>query len=187
MNVLSVILNKAASDLKVKYHHRCSSSKLTHVCFADDLLIFIDGSLSLVQNVLQVLTEFELRSGLAELDTIKASTGMHQGSLHVCYLGIPMCTKKLSLQNCEVLLHQIKGKFSSWSVRSLSFAGRLLLIKTVFAGINNFWCFTFLLPKECIKRMNSLCGMFLWNGNIEGSHTAQVSWEVVTKTKEQGA
>lgn len=203
MNVLSVILNKAASDLKVKYHHRCSSSKLTHVCFADDLLIFIDGSLSLVQNVLQVLKEFELRSGLAvsvqkssffasgltqqELDTIKASTGMHQGSLHVCYLGIPMCTKKLSLQNCEVLLHQIKGKFSSWSVRSLSFAGRLLLIKTVFAGINNFWCFTFLLPKECIKRMNSLCGMFLWNGNIEGSHTAQVSWEVVTKTKEQGA
>lgn len=122
MNVLSVILNKAASDLKVKYHHRCSSSKLTHVCFADDLLIFIDGSLSLVQNVLQVLKEFELPSGLAvsvqkssffasgltqqELDTIKASTGMHQGSLHVCYLGIPMCTKKLSLQNCEVLLEK---------------------------------------------------------------------------------
>lgn len=65
MNVLSVILNKAASDLKVKYHHKFSSSKLTHLCCADDLLIFIDGSLSSVQNVLQVLKEFELRSGLA--------------------------------------------------------------------------------------------------------------------------
>ena len=202
MNVLSIMLNKAAAELKIKYHHRCSSSKLTHLCFADDLLIFIDGSLSSLQNVLQVLKEFELRSGLAvsvqkssffasgltqqELDTIKASTGMQQGSLPVRYLGVPLCTKKLSTHNCEVLLHQIKGKFNSWSVRSLSFAGRLLLIKTVIAGINNFWCSTFLLPKECIKKINSLCGLFLWKGNIEGSHSARVSWDVVTKTKEEG-
>lgn len=64
MNVLSLMLNKAAAEAKIKYHHKCYSSKLTHLCFADDLLIFIDGSLSSVQNVLQVLKEFELRSGL---------------------------------------------------------------------------------------------------------------------------
>lgn len=63
MNVLSIMLNKAAQDLKINYHSKCSSSKLTHLCFADDLLIFIDGSLASVQNVLQILREFELRSG----------------------------------------------------------------------------------------------------------------------------
>ncbi|KAL0650270.1 hypothetical protein Bca4012_092961 [Brassica carinata] len=55
MNVLSIMLNKAAQDLKINYHSKCSSSKLTHLCFADDLLIFIDGSLASVQNVLQIL------------------------------------------------------------------------------------------------------------------------------------
>ncbi|KAF3501920.1 hypothetical protein F2Q69_00045745 [Brassica cretica] len=38
---------------------------MTHLSFADDLLIFIDGSLHSVQQVLQVLKEFEKRSGLA--------------------------------------------------------------------------------------------------------------------------
>lgn len=65
MNVLSIMLNKAAAELKIKYHLKCSSSNLTHLCFADDLLIFMDGSLDSVQNVLQVLKEFELQSGLA--------------------------------------------------------------------------------------------------------------------------
>lgn len=202
MNVLSVMLHKAAAGLKINYHPKCASSKLIHLCFADDLLIFIDGSLSSVQNVLQILKEFELRSGLAvsvqkssffasgltqqELDTIKVSTGMPNASLPVRYLGVPLCTKKLSIANCEVLLQQVKGRLTSWSATSLSFAGRLLLIKTVIAGINNFWCSTFILPKECIRRINSMCGAFLWNEKVEGYSTARVSWEVVTKPKSNG-
>lgn len=100
-----------------------------------------------------------------ERDLIQFTTGMPQGSLPVRHLGVPLCTKKLSLHNCEVLIQQIKSKFNSWSVRALSFAGRLQLIKTVIAGITNFWCSSFVLPKACIKRINSLCGVFLeiWN------------------------
>lgn len=99
MNFLSLMLNRAAQEMKFKYHLNCQSSKLTHLCFADDLLIFIDGSLSSVQAVLQVLREFEQRSGLAvslqkssfftlgltssETDLIQVSTGMPMGSLPV--------------------------------------------------------------------------------------------------------
>lgn len=57
MNCLSMMLNQAAQNEKIKYHNRCDRMKLTHLSFADDLLIFIDGSLSSVQNVLQVLKE----------------------------------------------------------------------------------------------------------------------------------
>lgn len=60
------------------------------------------------------------------------------------------------------------------------------MIKTVIAGINTFWCSTFILPKACVKRINSLCGVFLWKGNIEDHHTARVSWSVVTKPKKEG-
>lgn len=202
MNSLSLMLNQAAQEMRLNYHLNCQGSKLTHLCFADDLLIFIDGSMDSVQAVLQVLREFELRSGLAvsvqkssffasglsqrETDLIQFTTGMPMGSLPVRYLGVPLCTKKLSLLNCEVLLQQIKSRLSSWSAKALSFAGRLLLIKTVITGITTFWCSTFILPQACVKRINSLCGVFLWQGDIDKHHNARVSWEVVTKPKREG-
>lgn len=65
MNCLSHMLNSAAAQARLRYHKNCEKIKLTHLCFADDLLIFIDGSEESVQCVLQVLKEFEERSGLA--------------------------------------------------------------------------------------------------------------------------
>ncbi|XP_013630775.1 PREDICTED: uncharacterized protein LOC106336482 [Brassica oleracea var. oleracea] len=202
MNCLSHMLNNAARQNRFRYHTNCSPPKLTHLSFADDLLIFIDGSINSVQQVLQVLKEFEMRYGLAvsmqktcfyasgmtgvETDLIQASTGMSLGSLPFRYLGVPLNSNKLSLVNCEPLIHQIKTRFSCWSVKSLSFSWRLLFIKTVIAGITTFWCSAFVLPKACINRINSLCSIFLWKGAIEGHNSARVSWETVVLTKRQG-
>lgn len=149
MNYLSLMLNQAAETNKLKYHPKCNSLRLTHLSFADDLLIFIDGSIESVQCVLEVLREFELRSGLAvsfqktsfyssglsdqENDVIKVSTGMSQGELPFRYLGVPLNSKKLSQPHCQPLIQQVKTRLSSWSVKTLSFSGRLLLIKTVIA------------------------------------------------------
>lgn len=80
----------------------------------------------------------------------------------------------------------MKKKINSWSARSLSFAGRLLLINTVIARISNFWCSTFTIPKKCIKITNSLCGAYLWRGTTEEHHFARVSWDTVTLSKEEG-
>lgn len=202
MNYLSLMLNQSAEDNKIKYHPKCNAMKLTHLSFADDLLIFIDGSIESVQSVLQVLREFEMRSGLAvsfqktsfyssgltdqETDTIKASTGMSHGELPFRYLGVPLNSRKLSLPNCQPLIQQVKARLSSWSVKTLSFSGRLLLIKTVISGINTFWCSAFLLPKACICKINSMCNQFLWHGTLEGSHSTRVAWTTVTLTKAQG-
>ncbi|WZZ05910.1 hypothetical protein YC2023_091831 [Brassica napus] len=202
MNCLSHMLNKAAADHKLKFHAKCEKVKLTHLSFADDLLIFIDGSVETVQQVLQVLREFENRSGLAvslqktsffasgleqtEIDTIQATTGMLCGSLPFRYLGVPLNSKKLSLAGCDTLLQQVKAKFNSWSVKTLSFSGRLLLIKTVISGITTFWCSSFVLPKACINKINSLCSTFLWKGDVDSRNSARVAWETVTLTKEQG-
>lgn len=108
------------------------------------------------------------------------------GVLLVRYLGVPLNSRKLNLVSCKPLLHQIKKRLSSWSLKSLSFAGRLLLIKIVISGITTFWCSAFILPKACIKRINSLCSVFLWKGDIESTNTARVAWEKCVLTKKQG-
>ena len=174
MNCLSTLLNKGAMEGRFNYHDKCASTKLTHLCFADDLLIFTDGSANSVNAVLEILEEFKTMSGLAvsiqktafyscglneqEVSSITNQTGITHGTLPIRYLGVPLCTKKLSILNCEPLLQQVKRKVNTWSAQTLSSAGRLLLVNTVIAGITNFWCATFVIPKSVIKKINSICG-----------------------------
>lgn len=80
MNCLSLLLDKAAEEGKFGYHYACRDTKLTHLCFADDLLIFCDGSLQSVKNVLEVLESFKQLSGLSVSisKTCFFSSGVHQ-------------------------------------------------------------------------------------------------------------
>lgn len=190
------MLNQAASQGVFNYHPHCKESNLTHLCFADDLLIFIDGSVALVNGVMLVLKDFERISRLAvsvykscfyssnlsqmEEEQIISKVGLSKGSLPFRYLGLPLTTKKFSLQDCAPLIQKIKGRLNSWTSKTLNLAGRLQLLNSVIAGITNFWSSAFILPKTII---NSLSSAFLWKGTTEGNHTAKVSWTQVTKKK----
>lgn len=190
INCLSIALDKAAAEGKFHYHPRCGRSKLTHL--ADDLLIFSDGSLTSVQAILTVLKDFEERSGLAisiskscffaagmtdpEIEAMSTHTGLHIGVFPMRYLGVPLYSKKLSTLQCAPLIQSIKNKLRSWTVRSLSYAGRSLLISTVINGITNFWTSSFIIPKSVIKEIDSLCIKFLWKGDIAARASAKVSW-----------
>ncbi|KAH0865350.1 hypothetical protein HID58_082561 [Brassica napus] len=69
-----------------------------------------------------------------EIDHIKQTSGLTHGTLPIRYLGVPLCTRKLSMANCEPLISSVKAKLTSWSAKTLSFAGRLLLINTNLQG-----------------------------------------------------
>lgn len=77
-------------------------------------------------------------------------------------------------------------KFRGWAVKTLSYAGRLLLISRVISGTVNFWCSTFMLPKGCVKKIVSLCSRFLWSGQIEIAKGAKVNWNKVCLPKPEG-
>lgn len=124
---------------------------------------------------------------------MKRSTNLSQTQVFLrvfCLSGILafhyICTKKLTNLNCAPLLQSIRGKINSWTSKYLSFAGRQVLLNTVVAGITNFWCSAFILPKKCIKKINSMCSVYLWKGTLEGRHVARVAWETVTSPIEEG-
>ncbi|XP_039000122.1 uncharacterized protein LOC120125860 [Hibiscus syriacus] len=118
---------------------------LTHLCFADDLLIFRHGSVNSVFGVLSVLDQFYEMSGLklnaakteffacgmddGVINVIHAVTGFRLGQLPVRYLGVPLVTRKLTEHDCIPLLEKIRMKLGIWSRRNLSYGGRLQLIK----------------------------------------------------------
>lgn len=74
----------------------------------------------------------------------------------------------------------------SWRKRSLSFAGRLQLIKSVISGIINFWSQAFILPMGCLDEIESICSAFLWSGSPNQTHKAKVKWEDLCFPKSEG-
>ncbi|KAG7541738.1 Reverse transcriptase zinc-binding domain [Arabidopsis thaliana x Arabidopsis arenosa] len=169
--------------------------------FADDVMVFFDGSLSSLDGISDTMNLFAAWSGLkmncektqlfvAGLEpgesSIFSNSGFAIGSLPIRYLGLPLMSRKLKVSEFSPLLVKMEKKFRSWAGFSLSYAGRLQLISSVIYGLVNFWSSVFILPKACIKKMESLCARFLWSGSIDSHHGAKVAWADVCYPKNEG-
>ena len=64
INVLSKLLDAAVEHRVFNYHPKCKRIRLTHLCFADDLLIFAKGNIESVIGIQNVLRLFYSYSGL---------------------------------------------------------------------------------------------------------------------------
>lgn len=201
MEVFSSLLQSRFDSGYIHYHPRASDLKLSHLMFADDVMIFFDGGSSSLHGVTEALDDFASWSGLrinpqksqlfcAGVDEIEAFTmyqyGYATGTFPVRYLGLPLMSRKLKINEYEPLLDLLAKRFRAWAVRALSFAGRTQLLGTVIAGTINFWISTFILPKGCIKKIESICSRFLWSGDIDKLGHAKVAWETVCLPKAEG-
>ncbi|KAH0769465.1 hypothetical protein KY290_013446 [Solanum tuberosum] len=113
MEYLSRNLNDLANHKQFKYHPKCSRLKITHLSFADDLLMFAKGDPESIHMLQEKFNVFTAASGLqANLsksamyfggvsgmvqNQIQQGLGYSFGELPFRYLGVPLATKKLSI------------------------------------------------------------------------------------------
>ena len=145
MQVLTMLLHKAEArkDLDPL---TCSSLSVSHVIFADDLMIFVKADKKNARHLKLVLQEFTALSGLTinssksaiffyglvkQRNSIAAHLDLTQGQLPVKYLGLPLLSKRLSATACSPLLQAITMQLQTWKAKLLSYAGRTELIKSV--------------------------------------------------------
>jgi hypothetical protein len=117
---------------------------LTHLCFADDLLIFAAANSRSIGCILAVLSDFAELSGL-KANPAKSSffclgvsndtkqemldfLQMVEGKLPIRYLGVPLITRRLSAADCEGLMNKFTSWIDPWCSKHLTFVGRLQLI-----------------------------------------------------------
>ena len=198
MDALSMLITKRIEDSNragqpFDYHWRCAKNRITHLCFADDLMIFCGTSARSVHLLHNSLTEFSLLSGL--IPNMDKSciflAGNNQtynsfvlqvfqfpgGSLPVKYLGVPLITTKLSYANCHMLIDGITSRIRNWKAKLLTFAGRLQLIQSVLCSVQSYWNGLFLLPKKVIKQVEQILRRFLWKGpNLEKGGAKVAGW-----------
>jgi len=201
MEGLSLLLEEAASNSLFSYHPKCSVIKLSHLCFADDLLIFSAATLASARCCIGALAEFEALLGLkanpskssvflagvtfAAKQNLFELLHIPERVLPVRYLSVSLISKRLSAADCDSLISKISSRIDSWLVRKLSFAGRLQLLSSVLVSLQMFWAQVFILPKKVIQLLKHKFNRFLWSGSGVKSK-AKVSWENLCFPKKKG-
>ncbi|KAL2904550.1 LINE-1 retrotransposable element ORF2 protein [Bienertia sinuspersici] len=202
MEYLSRLLMKMTTDTKFKFHPRCKPMKLTHLCVADDLILCSKGDIESMRMMIKCFQAFSATSGLKAnvsktefytcgvpeeiVQQITHETGFKRGTLPFRYLGVPICSKKISVGHCEQLLEKITSRIKIWSLKNISYAGRMQLINAVLLSIHQYWAQVIVLPKTILKQVEAICRAFLWTGQWFSSSPGNVKWESVCKTKKEG-
>ena len=145
-----------------KFHPHCKPLNLTHLMFADDLILFGKADVPTIRIMKEALDSFSQSTGLvanlykSQIFLGGCTTSLHnqclqaadflEGSLPMKYLGIPITAGRLSNLECSSLVEKITARVHIWATKNLSFAGRSMLINGVIFGMFNYWASIFLLP-----------------------------------------
>ncbi|XP_060201922.1 uncharacterized protein LOC132630358 [Lycium barbarum] len=201
MEYLSRSLVGLKADPEFNFHPKCEKLGITHISFADDLLLFTRGDLSSIKALYRYFQEFSGASGLQEnlgksavyfggvcqasQHSILHHLGVGLGELPFKYLGIPLSTK-VSILQWKPLIDKITARVSSWTAEKLSYAGRVQLVQTVLFGVQAYWAQLFIILAKVLKSIEGYCMSFIWSGTNEITKKFLVAWPRVCLPKASG-
>lgn len=152
---------------------------ITHLLFTYDMLIFSNGRLRSLQNLMELLKMYELSSG----QQINLQKSSYFASKHICsrrrlriqhvpgcqarafpitYLGAPLFKDRAKQSYFEEISNKTISKIEGWYNQYLSFAGKITLIKSVLSSIPIHILSCMVVPKAIILKVDSLLKNLLW-------------------------
>ncbi|CAK8560654.1 unnamed protein product [Lathyrus sativus] len=118
--------------------------------------------------------------------TLKELLGFQEGVLPFKYLGIPLSSKRLTINHFMPLVDKIVARIHHWSSRLLSYAGRMQLVKSISYAMARYWMHCLPLPKCVIKKVDAICRSFIWTGKDNVSRKCPVAWKTACSPTAQG-
>ncbi|XP_056685815.1 uncharacterized protein [Spinacia oleracea] len=179
-----------------QYHPRCKELKLTHLCFADDLILCCKGEFQSVYLILQAFKLFSASSGLKAnqqkssiychgmsndvIQRIIDVSGFTRSQLPFNHLGVPICAKRISVAQCGMLVDKMTARIKMWSTRNLSYVARMQLINSVLLSLHMYWAQIYILPMNVLQEITK-------NGEWWGyqlGNSASWYWKKICEVKE---
>ncbi|XP_074297960.1 uncharacterized protein LOC141628769 [Silene latifolia] len=202
MEYFSRILHFTTANMKFRFHPLCGRLQLSHLMFVDDLLLFSRGDTQSVMVLLRSFATFSQSSGLhmnklksniyfngvpnTDRDHIISASGCVEGNIPFKYLGIPIVAGKMGKKDCQILVDKIVDRIRSFGARKLSYAGRLVMVQAVLTSLYTYWTSIFLIPKGVLRKIDSICRNYLWDGSCIYVRTPLVNWDQVCTPKKEG-
>ncbi|XP_056685700.1 uncharacterized protein [Spinacia oleracea] len=176
---------------------------ITHLMFADDLILFGDTSRETLHSMQRVLDQFWECSGQNmnnsksklyfsqhtpgdQKDLFTLALQVEQSPDLGTYLGFPLTDKRPTQTQLAHICRNIKGKLNFWKTKSLSKAGRLVLIRSSLSAIASYSMQVLSLPKKTLHEIDQTCARFLWGNESENRKVHLVAWDKVCSAKEVG-
>nr|XP_051208064.1 uncharacterized protein LOC127323999 [Lolium perenne] len=200
---LSVILSAAASAGHIHgLVPHLLPGVITHLQYADDTLILIQGSDEDIANLKFLLMCFEDMSGLkinyhksevfvlgqriSERNAIANKLNCKLGNFPFLYLGLPISNRKLTLEQWLFLVRKLAAKIEPWVGRLLTSGGRLILSNSCLDNLPIYAMGLFLLHDGIHARFDSHRSKFFWEGAGPKRKYHLVNWPTVCRPKEVG-
>lgn len=180
MERLSILINNKREEgdwkgIKVSRN----STPLTHLFFADDLILFGQDNMNTVKAMMDVLNEFCMMSGQTislEKSKFFVSPNVQRNKARrisdYCgikltrdlgkYLGVPMLHKRVTKQDFIHIIDKVQNRLAGWVSNTLMLAGRSTLIRHVSSTIPCYTMQTMHLPSSVCERLDRMNRNFLW-------------------------
>ncbi|KAI8550987.1 hypothetical protein RHMOL_Rhmol06G0149600 [Rhododendron molle] len=204
MERLSILINSKRVEgswkgIKVSKN----STPLTHLFFADDLILFGQDNFTTVKAIMEVLDEFCTLSGqtvnldkskiflspnvaknkakrISDFCGIKLTTNLGK------YLGVHLFHKRVSKHDFNHIIEKVQSRLAGWVSNTLMLSGRLTLVQSVSSTIPTYSMQTMHLPVSVCDKLDRLNRNFLWGDSPDKKKIHLVKWDKVCKSKDRG-
>ncbi|KAA3482563.1 LINE-type retrotransposon LIb DNA [Gossypium australe] len=180
-----------------------SGPSISHLFFADDLVIFYKAHIDqarLLDNILSRFSKisghkisarkssifFSKNTGNDTRNQISQPMGFKEVQNLGTYLGVPLLHKRVTKSTLNFVVDKIRRKLQSWDARKLSFAGRITLAQSVLISIPNYFMQTMMIPKGVCDDIERLVRQFIWGYTEGNSKMALVGWDTICQPRARG-
>ncbi|KAF5804783.1 putative RNA-directed DNA polymerase [Helianthus annuus] len=175
---------------------------LSHLLYADDVVFLGEWSVENARNLNRIMRCFYLASGL-RVNLAKSSVygvGVNEsqvldmatilrcrvGSFPFKYLGLQVEANMNLVKHWKPVIETFKKRLTVWKANTLSYGGRITLIKSVLNSLPTYYFSIYKAPVQFIKELEGLRRDFLWGGTTEVSKMCWVAWDDVMAPKDLG-
>ena len=151
---------------------------VSHIQYADDTVIMIDGSEKSILSLKLILYCFEWLSGLKinfhksdvyvfgedqeRKEVLANMLNCRLGEWPMKYLGLPIAEHRVGSRAFMGLVDKMRKRLDPWKGRNLSLGGRLVLTNSCLSSLPMYTMGFYLLPKSVHLEMDQIRSNFFW-------------------------
>jgi hypothetical protein len=102
------------------------------------------------------------------------------------YLGLPSMVGRSKKSTFAYVKDRIWKRINSWRGRTLSKAGKEVMIKSVLQSIPSYIMSVYLIPEATIKEIERMFNSFWWGGGSNNGGIKWLAWDRMTFPREYG-